>query len=408
MTDNYLPVQNKQRIISLDVIRGFAVLGILIMNIQTFALIFASYQNPTAFGDLTGINLLVWKLSHVLADTKFMTIFSLLFGAGIILMTRRLEEKGIDSKGLHYRRMMWLLIIGLLHAYFLWHGDILVSYSLIAMLAFLFRKKTVRTLTIVGLALILIPSLLTLLSGLSMPFWPEDQISKMADQWLPKPELINKELAAFQGSWWDAVRFRWKVVLMMQISVIFYFGWRILGLMLIGMALFRIGFLQAKLSYKKYFQILIICLIIGFALILYGMNKNFENGWDLKYSRFIGIQYNYWGSILVSLGYIAMLMIIFKRAFFAGKKSFLAPVGQMAFSNYLLQTIICTTIFYGYGFGYYGKFTRIELIIVVLAVWIIEIFLSAFWLRHYKYGPFEWLWRSLSYRKLLSIKKIRN
>ena len=401
----YFPTQNKERIISLDVLRGFAILGILIMNIQAFSMIFAAYQNPLAYGDLTGANLLVWKLSHVFADTKFITIFSILFGAGIVLMTGKLEDKGLDSWGLHFRRMCWLVIIGLLHAYFLWDGDILIGYGLIAMLAFIFRKKTVRTLTILGIALILIPSLLILMSGWSMQYWPEEQMTKMAEQWLPGQELIDKELAAFRGSWWDGVKYRSQMVLLMQTYVIFFYGWRILGLMLIGMALFKSGYLSVKLSYKKYLQILTLCFVIGFALIIFGMNKNFETGWDLKYGRFFGIQYNYWGSLLVSLGYISLIMIIVKSGISSRRRSLLAPVGQMAFTNYLLQTIICTTIFYGYGFGNFGKFSRVEQIIVVFCIWIFQIIFSSLWLRYFKYGPFEWLWRSLSYRKFLSIKK---
>lgn len=119
-TTKYSPIAPWQRIISIDVLRGFAVLGILIMNIQSFSMIFSTYDNPTVYGDLTGINKWIWMLSHIIADQKFMTIFSILFGAGIILMTDNMIKKGLHSTGLHYRRMMWLLIFGLLHAYLLW------------------------------------------------------------------------------------------------------------------------------------------------------------------------------------------------------------------------------------------------------------------------------------------------
>lgn len=125
----YGPVAPSERIVSLDVLRGFAVLGILIMNIQSYAMPGAAYFNPMAYGDLTGLNKWVWILSHIFADQKFMTLFSILFGAGIVLMTGKVEARGQRSAGLHYRRTFWLFIIGMMHAYLLWHGDILVTYA---------------------------------------------------------------------------------------------------------------------------------------------------------------------------------------------------------------------------------------------------------------------------------------
>ncbi len=124
------PVAEKERIVSIDVLRGFALLGILPMNIQYFSMISAAYDNPTAYGDLHGANYWIWLFCHVLADQKFMTIFSMLFGAGILLMTSRIEATGKPSASLHYRRMGWLILFGLAHAYLLWSGDILVAYGM--------------------------------------------------------------------------------------------------------------------------------------------------------------------------------------------------------------------------------------------------------------------------------------
>ena len=126
----YTPVAPGERIRSLDVLRGFAVLGILIMNVQSFSMPGAAYLNPTAWGDLTGINLAVWLAGHVLADQKFLTLFSILFGAGVCLFAERAEARSGRSAAVHYRRMFWLLVFGLAHAYFLWVGDILVPYAL--------------------------------------------------------------------------------------------------------------------------------------------------------------------------------------------------------------------------------------------------------------------------------------
>ena len=134
------PAAPAQRIVAIDALRGFAVLGILIMNIQMFAMINQAYMNPSAFGSLEGAHGWVWALSHALADQKFMTIFSILYGAGIYLITRKIELKGGKSAGIHYRRTLWLLFFGLVHAYLLWHGDILVTYAVCALVIFLFRR----------------------------------------------------------------------------------------------------------------------------------------------------------------------------------------------------------------------------------------------------------------------------
>ena len=166
LNQKFSPVLPTARIKALDVLRGFAVLGILIMNIQSFAMIETAYINPAAFGDLTGLNKIVWIVSHILADQKFMTIFSILFGAGILMISDKAEQKNLKSAGLHYRRIFWLLIIGLIHAYLLWHGDILVTYALCAFWVFLFRKLSPIKLIIIGLLLVSVASFIYLLAGL--------------------------------------------------------------------------------------------------------------------------------------------------------------------------------------------------------------------------------------------------
>src|SRR2546427_12466115 len=124
------PVAETERIVPMDVLRGFALLGILVMNIQLFAMVEAAYDNPTAYGDLNGANFLVWLFSHLLADQKFISVFSMLFGAGIVLMWQKAESSGAGATRLHYRRMGWMILFGLLHAYLLWYGDILFIYGM--------------------------------------------------------------------------------------------------------------------------------------------------------------------------------------------------------------------------------------------------------------------------------------
>src|SRR5712692_3063027 len=159
-------IPEPERIASLDVLRGLAVLGILVMNIQSFAMIEAAYSNPTAFGDLKGANYLVWLLSHVLADQKFMTIFAMLFGAGIVLMTGRREKAGLRTAAVHYRRMGALALFGILHAYVFWYGDILFSYALCGMLVYLLRRLRPWLQLVLGTLCVAGPSMLLLIGGM--------------------------------------------------------------------------------------------------------------------------------------------------------------------------------------------------------------------------------------------------
>ncbi|MFQ5632630.1 MAG: DUF418 domain-containing protein [bacterium] len=310
------PVAKTERILALDVLRGFAIAGILIVNIQAFSMIEATYFNPTAYGDLTGLNKAVWLFTHVFADLKFMTIFSILFGAGIVLFSDRMETKKLKPAAFHYRRTIGLLILGLLHAYLLWYGDILVWYSLCALLVFLF-----------------------------------------------------------------------------------FASWRAGGLMLIGMALYKWGVLTGERSGKFYFRLLAIGFVIGFPLIIFGAFRHFEANWPLDYSRFTGQLFNYWGSLGVSLGFISAIVLTCKSQ--AAKKitKSIAAVGRTALANYLVQTIICTTIFYGHGFGLFGEVERTSQILIVLLILIPQMIISPIWLRYFRFGPFEWLWRSFTYLK---------
>src|SRR3989449_1110417 len=188
------PVAETERIVPMDVLRGFALLGILVMNIQLFAMVGAAYDNPTAYGDLSGANFLVWFLSHLLADQKFISIFSMLFGAGIILMWHKAESLGARPARLHYRRMGWLILFGLLHAYLLWYGDILYTYGICGLFVYVFRRKSPRTLVSSALILATIGSLVAIGLGLFwVPHWSAHTKAEFIEEWQPSPPLIKKE-----------------------------------------------------------------------------------------------------------------------------------------------------------------------------------------------------------------------
>ena len=203
-----LPVAESERLQALDILRGFAVLGILVMNIQMFTMPMAAYFNPYWDGAPSSRDLLVWSIGHLLADQKFMTIFSLLFGAGILLMTTRAAERGASAARMHYRRMGWLLVFGLVHAYLLWHGDILVLYALCGMLVYLARRFQARTLVALGLAVLAAGSGFMLLGGLSMDQAPPEAIAEWESFWRPSAGERAAEIAAFQGSYAEQMPWR--------------------------------------------------------------------------------------------------------------------------------------------------------------------------------------------------------
>ncbi|MFC1502516.1 DUF418 domain-containing protein, partial [bacterium] len=199
--------------------------------------------------DLTGLNKWVWIVSHIFTDSKFMALFSILFGAGIILFTGKRETKGLKSGGLHYRRTFWLLLIGLVHAYLLWYGDILVVYALCALLIFLYRKLSPKVLLILGFCSIAVPSILFILFGSSISLWPPEAQQNMLMGWKPAADIIQAEIAAYRGGWLDQMAHRVPASLKFHLFIYFiYMGWRAGGLMLAGMALYKWKVLTAKLS----------------------------------------------------------------------------------------------------------------------------------------------------------------
>ena len=394
------PLTPSERIISLDVLRGFAILGILIMNVQSFSMIMASYINPSAFGDLTGLNRVVWTLSHVLADEKFMSIFSMLFGAGILMIAGRAEDKGLKAWSVHGRRNLWLVLFGLMHAYLLWYGDILVAYGICGLIVFGFRNARPRRLLIAGLLIVSVASLLYLSFGYSMQYWPEDAIVNLMRSWTPDAEHIAEEIAAYQGGWLGQMSIRVPASISLQTFVFLIWQvWRVTGLMMVGMALLKWGVLSASRSRRFYLTSMLVGFLVGYPLILLGVYRNFAAGWSLEYSMFYGPQLNYWGSILVAFGYVSMVMLLVRAARPGIFTRALAATGRMAFTNYIMQTLICTTIFYGHGLGLYARMNRKEQMLVVFSIWILQLIVSPIWLKHFRFGPLEWLWRSLTYRR---------
>jgi uncharacterized protein len=402
------PVAEAERIESLDVLRGFALLGILPMNIRSFATPFAAYMNPTLMFDFSGLNRLAFLFTHVVFDFKMMTLFSMLFGAGVIVYAAKPAPGGKPPVGLWYRRMFWLLVIGLVHAYLIWIGDILVPYALSGLLLLWWmRRRSPRTLIIVASTFIIVGGLSWASRGLHLQLsnLSPEQREEINREFSPTPEQLKKEIDAYTGNYAGIVRFRAPDVFMLQ-TIFFpaFFLWRVGGVMLLGMALMKLRVLTGERSLHYYAILAVTGYAVGLPLIVGGIVLQQTINYQPPRTLYVD-QFNYFGSVAIALGHAGLLIYLLKRDRLGPFRWPLAAVGRTAFTNYLMQSLICTTLFYGYGFGLFAQLDYAAQLVVVLAIWIVQLIVSPLWLKHFLFGPFEWLWRSLTYWRLQPMRR---
>ena len=395
------PTPQHDRIVTLDVLRGVAVLGILIMNIQGFSMIPSAYANPTSYGDFTGINRLVWFLGHLFADQKFVALFSLLFGAGIALVSHRIAAAGHKPLWFHYRRMVALLVIGLMHAYLLWCGDILTLYALCGMVAYWFWRCRPVTLFILGSLAILLSSIFLFAIDLFWAQLPSDMLAEMKEGWAPASETVESYEYFYRSGYWAQMPMRAYDAFSMQLGGVFWYSGKVGGLMLLGMALLKSGVLTGERSPRFYRSLLLYGLIIGLLLEIAGVIYHFLGNWDLS-TELTALQFNYWASLLIAGSYLAAVVLFCRAQRWSRLQHSLAATGRMAFTNYITQSLICTTIFYGHGLGLYGYVQRWQQLLLVFAIWLLQIAWSVWWLRHFQHGPIEWLWRCITHLRIFS------
>jgi uncharacterized protein len=417
------PVSAAERLLSPDTLRGVAVMGILVMNVYAFAMPLAAYYNPLIMGGSDALNMGVWFFTHLFFDQKFMSIFSMLYGAGVVMMMDRAEARGAAFAPLFYRRSAWLLLLGLLHAYFIWFGDILFHYALMGMAVFLLRRAAPKTLIIV--AGFMLP--VALLFNFGGSFYMEELQADVAgiearlaqgatldaeqqrklDEWreirplfAPSDEDIAAEVAAYRGSYVDTLTQRAPFVAFMQANLTLVFVvWRVGGLMLLGMALMKLGVLSGERNTRFYRKLALVGYGAGLPLAVLSALLLEAHGFDPIYvARFGGIP-NYVGSILVAFGHIGAVMLVVKSGALRAIVDRFAAVGRMALSNYLAHSLLMTSLFYGYGLGLYADVPRLWQQALVVAVVALQLLISPWWLKHFRFGPAEWLWRSLSYRQ---------
>lgn len=419
------PVSLEQRISVIDAVRGVAILGILMMNIPYFSDSAVLADNPFILEE-KGRNFYTWLVVYGAFEGTMRGLFSLLFGAGAMLLITRLEKKNdpdVTPADIYYRRLLWLLGFGLFNAYVLaWPGDILFTYAIGGLFLYPFRKMKPWGLAVIGMLIII--SLVGRTAYQWYSFHQErvqgekalqlkaqgialsDEQKAARDTWLmtrpPEARLkveaeVRETRKALQKGYVQAVMANAPVTRHFQ-TTDFIGGWLLdaLGFFFLGMALYKWDIITGRRSNRFYLVMMFISLLIGFAISFHSMSRFVELKMDKYYFwEKIGLALYQFRRLGQALGYMCLIILLYKNNIFSLLWRWLSKVGRMAFSNYLMQQIICLLIFY--VFGYYGKLERYETYYVVLSIWIFQIIFSNIWLNYFTYGPFEWLWRKLTY-----------
>ncbi len=422
------PLNASNRIHSIDIMRGIVLFGILLMNINGMALAHA-YGDPTVSGGATGYNLYTWITTNLLFEGTMRALFSLLFGAGMFILLDRLEKRGagIKAANIYFRRLMWLLLFGLIHAYLLlWTGEILFSYAVMGFLVYSFRNLAPKKLLIAALVLIAAGTVWDYAEYKSDTEFIQNVA--LAEDYREEGKSLTKELRSAEVRWenrqqerslegikdynenmkkgyFSLVAFLAPINMHNEKLLVYRYGiWDILSMMLIGIAFFKLKILSAVKSYRFYLTMSIVGYAVGLGINYYEIQLIMNN--DFSYLSFseAGITYEL-GRLAVAMGHVGFIMIFCKLPILITLKNALSAVGKMALTNYVMHSVFALVLFTGAGFGWFGNFERHELLYIVFSIWLFQLIASPIWLRYFQFGPLEWLWRNLSYNKKHPIRK---
>lgn len=372
----------RPRIATLDFARGIAIFGILLLNISAFGLPKAAYLNPAYAGQPSATDAWTWAVLDILAQGKFLMMFAMLFGAGLQMLLPR-------GKAWIQSRLSLLLLCGLIHAVFFWDGDILLAYGLIGLVFWrLVREaKSNQSLFRTGVVLYLIGVGILMMLGListAKPdsFWQPDFAELQYEQfWRLKGgvEAINNRLDLLSSS---------------LISVAVQYGWELGGAMLMGASLMRSGWLKGEFNVRHYLGVAAVMLPLSWIIQIPAVVIAWQTGWDYRWSGFYLQAPREIGALMQAVGYLALCYGLWPQLVKQRWVIWMSQVGRMALTNYLLQTLVCTFFFNSLGF--YQYFSRLQLVALVPAVWAVNLAITLLWLRHFRQGPMEWLWRKLT------------
>lgn len=421
------PVPAAERIVALDAVRGLAVLGILVMNIVEFAWPDEAYSNPAFAGGSSGADLWTYYLQVALFDGKMRALFSMLFGAGLVLIGERIAARGagpgLSATDLLLRRCLWLVPFGIVHRFFLqWTGDILYQYGLLGMVAVAFRHLRPRTLLLLGglwmLAFVPIGwrkyaqscetrALAEQAASLQQANEPvPEALAAAQKRWQarqasipPKPETVQKEIDEVRVGYWQLFRNRWDYHHNFQSAFLYYYWvFDVLGMMVVGMGLAKYGFFHGRCRTGVYASLLALGVVVATAQLLWAMAWQ-ATGFSATAIglRFVQDATYAHSRALVALMWASAVLLVQRAGWLPQIVGALGAVGRMAFSCYILQTVVASLLFYGYGFGLFGTMPRAQLMLVVLAMSLLQVGFSLLWLRAFRFGPLEWAWRSLTW-----------
>jgi uncharacterized protein len=422
------PVPQHERIQALDVARGLAVLGVLLMNIWAFAGPQAFFDYPRAIAGLPGAPVATWIVIHTLFEGSQRTLLSLLFGAGALMVIERLEQGRAPgaARGTYYRRTLVLVAFGVVNAYiFMWPADILFVYGLAGLCLYPLRRLRTRLLLTIALAALAVPAVLRGLEVADLRALEAaslqavsardrggqlDEAQRQAivdwDKELNKarPDPADEELAGeirtMQTGSLAEVALRQAGVSLILQTIVMAKWWFLdaLAMMIIGMVLHRSGILTRPAPRSRYLAMIVAGFAIGLPLAAWQTSSLLAADFHPVQVEVTKLSYDL-RRFAMAFGYLGLILWFCQVAPGRSVRRALAAVGRMALTNYLAQSILCAIIFYGFGFGLYGRIAGYYLYLVVLLIWMLEIAWSSWWLERYSIGPFEWVWRSLAYRR---------
>ena len=413
-------VTNLERIESLDIMRGFVLCGILLMNITGFGLANA-YSNPTVSGGSTGWNLYAWITTSMFFEGTMRALFSLLFGVGTFIILDRLNQKnaGIKAADIYFRRLSWMLVFGLIHGYLLlWTGEILYDYALMGFLLFSFRNVAPKNLVFIAILLFSIGTFWTYTeyrTNAKLVENVESAKTKIAqkqvltkdekaatEKWekiqeKKSPKYVKEYNENMRKGYFDVVAHLAPENMESDTSWFYRYNlWDLLSMMLLGIAFYKWNMLSGAKSYRFYGLMVLIGYAIGLTTNYYEVTTIMDSNFSFLAFSKTNITYEL-GRVGMAIGHIGMIMIFCKLPILAWLKYRIAAVGKMALTNYIMHSLICMVVFTGVGFGLFGKLQRYELYYVVFAIWLFQLTISPIWLKYFNFGPMEWLWRRLSY-----------
>ncbi|MDC7693273.1 DUF418 domain-containing protein [Asticcacaulis sp. DXS10W] len=388
------------RYAALDYIRGFALLGILIVNAPAFGWPLEVYMNPAhATLPLSDADRQAWWVIHTFFESKCLTLFAMLFGVSLFLVGQTDAPRTPVTQTVRFRRLVWLAVIGVVHGAAIWVGDILLMYALCG----LYFVLTIRTPHLLrwGLIAWAVGGLMVVGSGFILTFLPREQLGEA----LSGSDSLSfaDTMRLMQGTFAQSLHANFVMWAMSIFSQIAVFAPKVIGLMMIGLGLFKAGYFDPRRTLWHLVAIgsgALALGVIGWQNLII-LRENFPEP-EIYGSHRAAAEFL---SLFVSLGYASALMLLSRLPVANGLTALLSPVGRMAFTNYLSQSLIMTAIFYGgRGLGLYGQVSLSQMVPIVASIWAAQIVASGLWLRVFRYGPLEWVWRCLSHGRWVAIR----